>query len=277
MQKIRDIVDYFKSELSDIYSYRENISLAYIVIEDIFGYNRSESIINANKEIRLNEIKKINNIIFELKNNKPIQYILGSTNFYGIKIKVNENTLIPRPETEELVDWILKDDFNSMLDIGTGTGCIPIAIAKNKDVKIYALDKSKNALKIAKENSRINNVNINFIEVDIFKFNESLNFDLIVSNPPYILKSKIDSMSSNVVDYEPHEALFVNDKDPLVFFKQISKIAIQMLNSNGKLYFEINEDYATEIKLILNEFGFVDIQLKNDINDRNRMLRAIKK
>ncbi len=277
MQKIRDIVDYFKSELSDIYSYRENISLAYIVIEDIFGYNRSESIINANKEIRLNEIKKINNIIFELKNNKPIQYILGSTNFYGIKIKVNENTLIPRPETEELVDWILKDDFNSMLDIGTGTGCIPIAIAKNKDVKIYALDKSKNALKIAKENSRINNVNINFIEKDIFKFNESLNFDLIVSNPPYILKSKIDSMSSNVVDYEPHEALFVNDKDPLVFFKQISKIAIQMLNSNGKLYFEINEDYATEIKLILNEFGFVDIQLKNDINDRNRMLRAIKK
>ena len=277
MQKIRDIVDYFKSELSDIYSYRENISLAYIVIEDIFGYNRSESIINANKEIRLNEIKKINNIIFELKNNKPIQYILGSTNFYGIKIKVNENTLIPRPETEELVDWILNDDFNSMLDIGTGTGCIPIAIAKNKDVKIYALDKSKNALKIAKENSRINNVNINFIEKDIFKFNESLNFDLIVSNPPYILKSKIDSMSSNVVDYEPHEALFVNDKDPLVFFKQISKIAIQMLNSNGKLYFEINEDYATEIKLILNEFGFVDIQLKNDINDRNRMLRAIKK
>jgi len=277
MQKISDIVNYFKSELSDIYSYRENISLAYIVIEYIFGYNKSESIINANKEIRFNEIKKINNIILELKNNKPIQYILGSTNFYGIKIKVNENTLIPRPETEELVDWILNDDFNSMLDIGTGTGCIPIAIAKNKDVKIYALDKSKKALKIAKENSRINNVNINFIEKDIFKFNESLNFDLIVSNPPYILKSKIDSMSSNVVDYEPHEALFVNDKDPLVFFKHISKIAIQMLNSNGKLYFEINEDYATEIKLILNEFGFVDIQLKNDINDRNRMLRAIKK
>mgnify|MGYP001330774095 CR=1 FL=1 len=277
MQNINDIIPYFKSQFSDKSNQKEIISWAYMVIENMFGYDRSKSILHAKQNIDSIHSRKINNIIKDLKRNKPIQYILGSTNFYGININVNKDTLIPRPETEELVEWILKDDFNSILDVGTGSGCIPIAIAKHKDVDVYALDISRNALNIAKDNARFNNVYINFIEADVFNFNSSLNVDLIVSNPPYVLKSQISNLSSNIIDYEPHLALFVDDHEPLIYYKCISELAKRNLNSDGKLYFEINEDYGNEIAIMLKEMGFVDIQLKKDINDKQRMVRAIKK
>ncbi len=176
-----------------------------------------------------------------------------------------------------MVDWILQENFESALDIGTGSGCIPISLAKNSDAKILAMDVSVEALKIAKENSGNNQVIIDFIQEDILKLNTLPKVDLIVSNPPYVLDSEKEKMKDNVLEFEPSLALFVEDDNPLVFYKKIAELAFKSINVNGKLFFEINEKFGNEIITMLLQTGFVDIELKKDANDKERMIKAVKK
>ncbi len=277
MEKVSNILPYFKKELSNIVDEREIISWAYLTIEYLLGYNRSDCIIHANKEITTEITDRIKQIIADLKTKKPIQYILGETEFYGLQFKVNEHTLIPRPETEELVEWILKEEFSSALDIGTGSGCIAITLAKNTNAKITAIDISKEAIDVAKENTKNNKVEIDFMLQDILQAETLSKVDLIVSNPPYILNSEKEKMEANVLDFEPDLSLFISDNDPLLFYKKIGVLAEKSLNCGGKLYFEINEKYGAEILEMLSKIGFVDIALKKDINDKDRMVKATKK
>jgi release factor glutamine methyltransferase len=277
VEKVSNILPYFKKELSNIVDEREIISWAYLTIEYLLGYNRSDCIIHANKEITTEITDRIKQIIADLKTKKPIQYILGETEFYGLQFKVNEHTLIPRPETEELVEWILKEEFSSALDIGTGSGCIAITLAKNTNAKITAIDISKEAIDVAKENTKNNKVEIDFMLQDILQAETLSKVDLIVSNPPYILNSEKEKMEANVLDFEPDLSLFISDNDPLLFYKKIGVLAEKSLNCGGKLYFEINEKYGAEILEMLSKIGFVDIALKKDINDKDRMVKATKK
>ncbi len=277
MEKVINIIPYFIKQLNGIADEREIISWAYISIEHCLDYNRSDCIIHADKQITTELSDRFKQIIAALKTNKPVQYILGETEFYGLKFIVNENTLIPRPETEELVDWILKEEFSSALDIGTGSGCIPIVLAKNMNAIISAIDVSEDALVVAKENAKINGVEINFFRQDILKTTTLPKVDVIVSNPPYVLESEKELMLDNVLEYEPNLALFIADNNPLLFYKKIGELAAKSLNCGGKLYFEINEKYGNEILEMLRKIGFVDIALKKDINDKNRMLKATKK
>ena len=275
METVSNIIPYFKQQLSGITDEREIISWAYLSMENLFGYNRSDCIVNSKKALNLELTKRIKSIVSDLMTNKPLQYILGETEFYGLKFKVNKHTLIPRPETEELVDWILKEEFSSVLDIGTGSGCISIVLAKNTRAQISAIDISENALKVAKQNAKINGAEVNFIQQDILVASFLKKVDLIVSNPPYVLEFEKQKMNSNVLQYEPHLALFVPDKDPLLFYHKIGNLAAESLNCGGKFFFEINERYGTEISKMLSKIGFVDIALKKDINDKDRMIKAI--
>ena len=275
MQTVSNIIPYFRKELAAVFEDREVVNWAYLSTEHLLGYNRSDCIIHANKTIANKKSNKFKQIIADLKTKKPLQYILGSTEFYGLKLKVNKQTLIPRPETQELVDWILKEDFNHAVDIGTGSGCIAIAVAKYSKANIYGIDISENALKVAGENAISNNVKVEFTQQDILQTKALTKVDLIVSNPPYILNSEKEKMQANILEYEPHLALFVSDKNPLIFYKKITNLAAESLSSGGKLFFEINEQFANELITILTESGFVDIELKKDINDRDRMLKAI--
>ena len=277
MEKVSNILSYFREELSAVADEREITSWYYISMQYLLVYNRSDCIINSNQVLNKSQLGKIKQIVAELKTHKPIQYILGKTEFYGLKIKVNEHTLIPRPETEQLVDWILKENFVVALDIGTGSGCIPIALAKHTDAKVLAIDVSEDALLIAEENAKNNEVEIDFIHQDILQTNSLQKVDLIVSNPPYVLESEKEKMQENVLDYEPELALFVEDKNPLIFYKKIASLAFNFLNENGKLYFEINAKFGKETIEMLADIGFVNIELKKDMNDKDRMIKAIKK
>ncbi len=277
MEKVSNILSYFREELSAVADEREITSWYYISMQYLLVYNRSDCIINTNQVLNKSQLSKIKQIVAELKAHKPIQYILGKTEFYGLKIKVNEHTLIPRPETEQLVDWILKENFVAALDIGTGSGCIPIALAKHTDAKVLAIDVSEDALLIAEENAKNNEVEINFIHQDILQTNYLQKVDLIVSNPPYVLESEKEKMQENVLDYEPELALFVEDKNPLILYKKIAALAIKFLNENGKLFFEINTKFGKETIEMLADIGFVNIELKKDMNDKDRMIKAIKK
>jgi release factor glutamine methyltransferase len=213
---------------------------------------------------------------------EPIQYILGETEFYGLKLNVNPAVLIPRPETEELVDWILK--INSIrnakiLDIGTGSGCIALALKNHlKEGEISGVDISENALKVARENALQNHLNVNFFQSDILKWKESEwdKFDIVVSNPPYVRMSEKAKMNDNVLHYEPDSALFVSDQDPLVFYRAIAAFASQYLNKNGFLFFEINEYLGEEMKVLMEGFGFESIEIRKDINSKNRMAFGLK-
>ena len=274
MNKLVNIIPKFLSEINN-FSRREVTSFAYLSIEKILGYSKSDCIIHSNHELTNDNIISFENIINDIKQNIPIQYILGEAHFYDLKFKVNSSTLIPRGETEELVQYILLHDFISVLEIGTGSGCIAVSIAKNSNAKITAIDNSIEALEIAKSNAILNSVEINFELSDVFNFSDTKKYDLIVSNPPYVLESEKKLMNKNVLDYEPHNALFVSDNDPLIYYKEIAKIATNNLNKNGLLFFEINEKYSKQIIELLSNLNFVDIELKKDINGRDRIIKSV--
>jgi release factor glutamine methyltransferase len=276
VEKVSNIIPYFIKQLNGIVQEREIISLAYISIDFLLGYNRSDCIIHSDKDITSEVSDRIIEIIADLKTNKPIQHIIGETEFYELKFKVNEHTLIPRPETEELVKWILQHEFTSALDIGTGSGCIAIALRKNKGAEISAIDVSESALLVAKENAKINEVEINFLLQDILKTTALPKVDVIISNPPYVLDKEKEIMLDNVLNNEPHLALFVPDNNPLLFYKKIAELAFTSLSKNGLLFFEINERFGKQTVAMLNAIGFVDIELKKDINDKDRMIKATK-
>ena len=284
MQKytIQNQLTVFKEELKEFYPDFEIESIAYLVLKKVLKLNRTQILLNKNKELENDEHGEITKILNELKKHKPIQYILGETEFYGLNFKMDERVLIPRQETEELVDWIITDNKNKegikIMDIGTGSGCIAICLAKKiPGSSIFGIDISDGALALAIENTLKNNTLVKFIKFDILepKTQKFKKFDIIVSNPPYIAESETAELAKNVLLYEPGLALFVKDSNPLLFYEKIGDFAINHLNPHGKLYFEINERYGKKIIELLRNKGFADIQLKKDINGKDRMVRGI--
>ena len=277
-----DIRKLFLQELSEKYPENEIKSFYYYSANYILGFSRIDIVLRKDEEISNENQSLFFDIIKKLKLDIPIQYILGTSEFYGLPFKVNENVLIPRPETEELVDWIIKDKNKqdaAIIDIGTGSGCIAISLKKHFPESIVkAVDISEETLKVAKKNALLNNVNIDFSILDILNISDNINlpqFDIIVSNPPYIMDSEKKLMRNNVLNYEPHKALFVSNNNPLIFYKAIAEFALKYLNKNGSLYFEINEILSKELVEILINKGFCNVVLKEDINKKHRMLRCL--
>ncbi|MFK8058904.1 MAG: peptide chain release factor N(5)-glutamine methyltransferase [Polaribacter sp.] len=276
---------FFIDELSEIYPKTEIDSFFFIIIEEKLSLQRIDTVLKPHFFIDDKTLTDLKTILKRLKKEEPLQYILGKTEFYGLPFFVDENTLIPRPETEELVEWILMEvskfqSFKvsklSILDIGTGTGCIPISLAKNlKNIEISAIDISSKALKIAKQNAILNKVAINFMEIDILRAQDLLqNFDIIISNPPYVRELEKVEIKNNVLQNEPHLALFVADENPLLFYKKIADLAKKNLTKNGLLFFEINQYLGKETFEMLQEKGFKNIVLKKDLFGNDRMLKA---
>jgi release factor glutamine methyltransferase len=286
MKTVQDVSAAFRKDLSELYDTNEIDSLCMIVLSDVTGTTSAKIKAFPELEIHTEHAETINNIVIRLKTGEPVQYILGHTEFYGLQFKVNPSVLIPRPETEELVEWAILSVGSSqlavgnILDIGTGSGCIAISLKKNlADAQVSAIDISTEALKTAKENAELNNVNINFIQADILnlKFEiENSNFEIIISNPPYVTFEDKKQMHINVTDFEPHKALFVPEDDPLVFYKAIANFAADHLEKGGLLFFEINESYGEQIVDVLAHKLFKNIELMKDMSDRFRMIKAVK-
>ena len=281
----------FLQELSSLYEEQEIESFFYIILEKLHGLKRIDLALNPQTVMDGAHLKQWKNIVSELKKQRPVQYILGETTFYGLLFLVNENTLIPRPETEELVELIiestnyeLRNTKLKVLDIGTGSGCIAISLAKHLPTsEVYAIDVSEEALVTAKKNAELNKVAIDFISTNILDVvtlsavaGLDKQFDIIVSNPPYVRNLEKDEIKPNVLEYEPHLALFVDDIDPLLFYRKIAELAIKNLNPNGKLYFEINQYLGKETIKLLEDFGFRNVELKKDIYGNDRIISCEK-
>ncbi len=271
-------------QLYEMYGDREAANIADIVIENITGFKKVDRLIN--KQFLLNEeqLQLLNDYTNELLKHKPVQYVLNEVWFAGMKLYVDENVLIPRPETEELVEWIVKtvasrkSQVASILDIGTGSGCIPVALKKKLlSVEVHALDISEEALNVAKRNAAIQQTEINFHLLNILDRNlwkQLPKFDIIVSNPPYVTQGEASSMQKNVLQYEPHLALFVDDEDAMKFYKVIAEFGLKHLNENGQLFFEINEMMSKQICDLLNQYRYLNIELKKDLQNKDRMIKA---
>lgn len=284
-------------QLQVLYDADEARSLAYYAIGHSCGLLKSQILINKNKELSLQDETSLQHLLDELKTGRPIQYVIGETEFYGCRIKVNSSVLIPRPETEELAAWIIeevKSDLRQaqddkqkaeseevkILDIGTGSGCIPIALKKHlPDAEVYGLDISAEALETALKNAVLNETEVKFLQGDILDPDlgfPSGPFDIIVSNPPYITESEKKDMHSNVLAFEPEGALFVPDADPMRFYRHIAFFAKTYLKKNGLLFFELNEHFAAELWQLLSANGFSKIEIKKDLMGKDRMSKASK-
>jgi release factor glutamine methyltransferase len=282
IQTIKDIKPYLAGELARIYPDHEISALAGIIIKTVLKATRLHSVAYPESPVSQKHTHEIMRICRELKKGKPIQYILGETNFYNCTIKINNETLIPRPETEELVDLIIKENrgfSGSILDVGTGSGCIAVALAINlPGTTVTGTDNSEEALKVARENASINDVKADFIRSDILEPDISLfrTADIIVSNPPYIRESEKNVMKRNVLDYEPHSALFVPDQSPLIFYKAILNLADKILNPTGKIYFEINEAMGKQMMDLMISHKYDSACLIKDINGKERIIKAFR-
>ena len=282
----QELKEYFFLELTKFYPENEIQSFFNILIGFRLKLSRASFALNFNSVINEEDIVYFQQTIADLKNQQPIQYIIGSTEFFGLQFKVSPAVLIPRPETEELVDWIIRDvksDVPSLknakikiLDIGTGSGCIAISLAKNlPKAEIYALDVSTEALAIAKKNARLNECDIKFIQMDILSTNTLVHkFDIIVSNPPYVREEEKEQMQQNVLNNEPDIALFVKNENPLIFYDKISELATLFLKKNGTIYFEINQFLGKKMESLLSKKGLDDITLRKDIYGADRIIRA---
>ncbi len=282
--KIVDFKKDFINQLTPFYDAMEAEQFFYLILEDKFQMKRIDLVLHPDKIFNSEEITLWNDFLENLKIYRPIQYLLGNTHFFGLNFKVNENVLIPRPETEELIEWILdftKNEYKnqpiSILDIGTGSGCIAISLAKNlSNAVVSAIDVSEKALETAKTNARLNDVNIDFHLMDILKTNNLPNrFDIIVSNPPYVRELEKAEIKENVLQNEPHLALFVKDRDPLVFYEKITRLAQNSFSGKGALFFEINQYLGTQTKELITKYGFGSVELRKDIYQNDRMIRAI--
>ena len=266
--------------LESHYPTSEIDSFFKIILEDVLNLSKIDFALEPNKIVSDDKNIKIDEIISRLTEHQPIQHLIGFTEFMDLKIMVNEHVLIPRPETEELIRWILNDYSMApnldVLDIGTGSGCIPIALSKNlNDANINTIDISTKAIETAKKNAEINKVNINFIHQDILTTNQlPQQYDVIVSNPPYVRNLEKAEMQKNVLEFEPHLALFVEDNDPLIFYKKIAELAISALKPKGALYYEINQYLGKETIELLKQIGFKNIELKKDMFGNDRMIKA---
>ena len=300
---LKDLQDHYTNGLSTLFPTNEINTFFRLLAAHKLGYSRADIVFHANEVLSNPDLEFFLHAFAELERQKPIQYIIGETLFYGLLFKVNNSVLIPRPETEELVDWILheiksedtrnKDVLNNqnkatsaltsqlnILDIGTGSGCIAISLAKNAPkANIHALDISKDALDLASKNAKLNDVDITFIKHDILSNNpfntgdeEPIKYDIIVSNPPYVLEDEKKQIKANVLDYEPHLALFVNDNNPLLFYEVIATKAKMHLKPNGRIFFEINQYLGSQTYDVLQQHGYSSIELRKDLSGNDRML-----
>ncbi|MDI5949160.1 peptide chain release factor N(5)-glutamine methyltransferase [Flavobacterium yafengii] len=279
--KIKEYRTQFIQELTPIYDAGEAESFFYLILEEKHQLKRIDLALHPDLVFSEEEIVVWNSILEQLKQEIPVQYLLGKTSFYGLDFEVNENVLIPRPETEELVEWILESQKSKVesqniriLDIGTGSGCIAISLAKNiPNAQVFAIDVSEKALATAKTNAENNSVNVTFINQNILETEDlRQQFDIIVSNPPYVRNLEKEEIKKNVLDNEPHLALFVEDNDALIFYKKIAELAQENLSKNGQLYFEINQYLGKEMVDLLEKMNFKNIQLRKDIYGNDRML-----
>lgn len=297
---LKNFRTYFTDALKEIYPNTEIDTFFFLLLEEKLNLQRVDIVMQPDYLIADANLSELKIILKRLQKEEPIQYILGNTEFYGLPFKVNKNTLIPRPETEELVEWIIKEVKElqsneiakldayiipkkneekslSIIDIGTGTGCIPISLAKNlNNVKISAVDVSSEALKVAQQNATLNTVDVSFLEMDILETKElPQQYNLIVSNPPYVRELEKTEISNNVLENEPHLALFVKDDNPLIFYSKIADLAKSHLKKDGLLFFEINQYLGKETIEMLKQKGFKTIKLKKDLFGNDRMVKAI--
>ena len=291
--KIKDYRTQFIQKLLPIYDAGEAESFFYLILEAKKQLKRIDLALNPDLTFFDEEIQLWNSILEQLKKEIPIQYLLGKTSFYGLEFEVNENVLIPRPETEELVEWIIESNSKissaqfgiasgeklkdlKILDIGTGSGCIAISLAKNiPNAQVFAIDVSEKALATAQKNAEINGVEVAFLEKNILEIEDlGQQFDIIVSNPPYVRELEKEEIKKNVLDNEPHLALFVDDNDALVFYRKIAELAQKNLSPNGQLFFEINQYLGKEMMELLEKMNFKNIELRKDIYGNDRMIRG---
>ncbi|MGV8879030.1 MAG: peptide chain release factor N(5)-glutamine methyltransferase [Sphingobacteriaceae bacterium] len=291
MKTIKTVGILFQQSLTTQYSHQEIGSIFTLILSDLTGLSNAKLKAFSNYCVTVDQQNYLKDILLKLQTGEPVQYLLGKTEFYGLSFKVNSFVLIPRPETEELVDWLLNtlaglskkefcgDNENlKILDIGTGSGCIAISLKKNiADAEVYALDISAEALRTARINASQNNVDVNFIHADILNTTSVIvlsKLSVIISNPPYVTPEDKMLMQPNVVDFEPHHALFVPQKDPLLFYRTIADFALGHLVKGGYLFLEINEKYGHETMELLYNKGFRDLELKQDMQDKDRMIKA---
>ncbi|MDB4918544.1 MAG: protein-(glutamine-N5) methyltransferase, release factor-specific [Mucilaginibacter sp.] len=284
MKTIKDVFVGYKKGLDKVYDANELGAITLLTVSEICNVSKAKIKAFPEDEISSEQVEKLKSILDELKTGKPIQYILGKTEFYGLPFNVNPSVLIPRPETEELVEWVIGSVSSrqlvvgSLLDIGTGSGCIAISLKKNlPNFKVSAIDISADALQTATSNAKFNELDIEFIEDDILSPKSHISHltsHIIISNPPYVTLHDKTQMHNNVTDFEPHTALFVPENDPLIFYKAIADYAAAHLTQDGLLFFEINESYGKETVELLADKGFKNIELRKDMSGRDRMIKA---
>lgn len=275
---------HFYDQLKGLYPENEIRNFMYMAFEHVLGFSKIDALIKENESIDGEKVSEIHSIIKELSRHRPIQYILGQAHFYGLQLKVNENVLIPRQETEELVELIITSQKTrgdlKIIDLGTGSGCIAIALKKYlPHADVYAVDISDKAIALAAENASLNMANIEFYRADILDkncWNSLPQVDIIVSNPPYIPIKEKAEMDKNVIDNEPHIALFTPYNSPLLFYENIANFALINVIENGKLFFEVHENYANEVKNLLENKSFMYVKIHKDMSGKNRMVSCIK-
>ncbi len=266
--------------LKSHYPETEIASFFKIILEDVLQLSKIDFALHPQQHLTDAQATKINTIILKLSEQQPIQQLIGFVTYMDLKLTINEHVLIPRPETEELIHWIVSDNTTNtsidILDIGTGTGCIPIALAKNlHKAQVSSVDVSPKAIETAKQNAKQNGAKVNFSIQNILTTTALNNtYDVIVSNPPYIRNLEKVEIKQNVLEYEPHLALFVADDDPLIFYRKIAELALQALKPNGALYYEINQYLGNETVALLKQIGFKQVTLRKDIFGNDRMIKA---
>ncbi len=275
------IYTYIRQELSGFYPDAEAAAMAKYILTEKFRLSVLDLYAGKDMNFSSEKLSEINDILARLKSYEPLQYIISETWFCGYCFKVTPAVLIPRPETAELIDWIVKDNKRRgvhVLDIGTGSGCIPVSLALMMDSPVVsAWDISEEALAVASENARINNADVAFSRVDVLGTDiPDIKVDILVSNPPYITESERKDMEKNVLDWEPDLALFVPDDDPLRFYRRIAELGLDILNDGGLIYFEINRAYGSETVDMLASMGYKDIELRKDLSGNDRMTKALR-
>jgi release factor glutamine methyltransferase len=277
-----EIQHHFKSVLSEYYPENEIRNIFFLASEHLLNYSKIDILLKSNEPISAETNEKFNQILKQLKIWEPIQYILGSTEFYGLPFLVDSRVLIPRPETEELVHWIIKKESGrpvSMLDIGTGSGCIAVSLAVNMtDASVSACDIQPEALDVARVNAQKNSTRINFFAFDMLNGQNSLprQYEVMVSNPPYVREQEKTLMCRNVLDFEPDLALFVPDEDPMKYYRSLALLARKYLKDGGVIYLEINENFPHEVVKLLKNTGLYGVEVKRDLNGKARMVSARK-
>ncbi|UII22630.1 peptide chain release factor N(5)-glutamine methyltransferase [Fulvivirga ligni] len=275
----KKLLQYIIQEITIDEAPEEISSIAHMVLEDLFDINKTEIILDRSVNFSKEKEKALKQMLKRINDHEPIQYILGEAEFYGRKFNVGPGVLIPRSETEELIQLIVNENKGKkirFLDIGTGTGCIPITLTKElREVRANAIDFDPRVIKIARKNAERYEVPVEFLLIDILKEPIPLTgLDVIISNPPYVLESEKVDMKSNVLDYEPHTALFVEDSDPLIFYRRIAELSKQALKEGGSLYFEINERYGEEVQMLLEVMDYTHVEVVKDIHGKDRIVRA---